>query len=292
MEYVIYLALILLGVCLGSFAGATVWRLRARQLKYDKKHKEPVDEKEYARLEKLTKRKLSKDRSQCLHCGYELKWYDLIPIVSWVALRGKCRHCHKPIGYFEPLIEIGMAGFFVVSYMFWPFGLESPFEIARFIVWLISGVILAMLFAYDSKWYLLPDKLTAILAGVGAVNVILAAIQSINPVETVLSALGAVGILSGLYLILYRVSNGRWVGFGDVKLGVGLALLLADWQLAIVALFLANFIGCLVVIPLMITGKLKRSSHVPFGPLLIAGTVIAFFIGPSLVEFYTFGLMP
>jgi prepilin signal peptidase PulO-like enzyme (type II secretory pathway) len=149
-----------------------------------------------------------------------------------------------------------------------------------------------MLFAYDSKWYLLPDKLTAILAGVGAVNVILAAIQSINPVETVLSALGAVGILSGLYLILYRVSNGRWVGFGDVKLGVGLALLLADWQLAIVALFLANFIGCLVVIPLMIAGKLKRSSHVPFGPLLIAGTVIAFFIGPSLVEFYTFGLMP
>lgn len=292
MEYVVYLALILLGVCLGSFAGATVWRLRAFQLKADKKHKEPVNKKEYARLEKLTKHKLSKDRSQCLHCGYELKWYDLIPIVSWVALRGRCRHCHKPIGYFEPLIEVGMAIFFVVSYMFWPFGLETPLEIARLIIWLLSGVVLAMLFAYDAKWFLLPDKLTAILAGLGAVNVTLMAIQSTTPIETVLSAVGAVGILSGLYLVLYQVSKGRWVGFGDVKLGVGLALLLVDWQLAIVALFLANLIGCLVVIPFMAMGKLKRDSHVPFGPLLIAGTIVALFIGPSLIELYAFALMP
>jgi leader peptidase (prepilin peptidase)/N-methyltransferase len=291
MEYVIYLALILIGACLGSFAGATVWRLRARQLSYDKKHKQPVNAAEFKQLEKLTKRKLSKDRSQCLHCGYTLKWYDLVPIVSWLALKGKCRNCHKPIGYFELLIELGVAVFFVISYAFWPFELATALEIARFVIWLIAGVILAMLVAYDTKWYLLPDKLTVLLAGLGAVTVVIAAVQSTTPIATILSAVGAVAILSGLYFALYLVSQGRWVGFGDVKLGVGLALLLGDWQLALIALFLANFVGCLIVLPFMIAGKLKRNSRVPFGPLLIIGMVLAFFVGPPLVELYTFGLI-
>jgi prepilin signal peptidase PulO-like enzyme (type II secretory pathway) len=291
MEYVMYLALILIGACLGSFAGATVWRLRARQLAYDKKHKEPVDAAEFKQLEKLTKRKLSKDRSQCLHCGYTLKWYDLVPIVSWLALKGKCRNCHKSIGYFELLIELGVAAFFVISYAFWPFELATALDIARFIIWLIAGVILAMLVAYDTKWYLLPDKLTVLLAGLGAVTVVIAAIQSTTPIATILSAVGAVAILSGLYFALYLVSKGRWVGFGDVKLGIGLALLLGDWSLALIALFLANFVGCLIVLPFMIAGKLKRNSRVPFGPLLIIGMILSFFIGPALVELYTFGLI-
>ena len=291
MEYVIYVALILFGVCLGSFAGATVWRMRAHQLKNDKKQKELVDAKEYKQLQKLTKQKLSKDRSQCLHCGYSLKWYDLVPILSWVFLKGKCRECKKPIGYFEPLIEIGVAAFFVASYAFWPSGLTEPLEIARFVIWLVAGVVLAILFAYDTKWYLLPDRLTAILTGLGLVTVAIVAIQSVSPLLTILNALAAVGVLSGIYLILYKVSRGRWIGFGDIKLNVGLALLLGDWQLAIVALFLANLIGCLIVIPFMIAGKLKRTSHVPFGPLLIAGAILAKFVGLYIVEFYTLGLM-
>lgn len=291
MEYVIYLALILFGVCLGSFAGATVWRLRARQLAYDKKHKEPVDVAELKKLEKLTKHKLTSDRSQCLHCGYTLKWYDLIPVVSWLVLKGKCRNCHKRIGLFELLIELGVAAFFVISYIFWPFELATGLEIARFVVWLIAGVILAMLVAYDTKWYLLPDKLTAILASLGVVSVLLTTIRSAEPLTAILSAVAAVAILSGLYLVLYLVSKGRWVGFGDVKLGVGLALLLGDWQLALIALFLANFVGCLIVLPFMIAGKLTRSSRVPFGPLLIIGMILSFFIGPMLIELYTFGLI-
>jgi prepilin signal peptidase PulO-like enzyme (type II secretory pathway) len=86
---------------------------------------------------------------------------------------------------------------------------------------------------------------------------------------------GAVMILSGLYWLLYIISKGNWIGFGDIKLGVGLALMLADWRLALVTLFMANLIGCLLVAPGLITGKLKRSSHIPFGPLLIIGFIIA-----------------
>jgi leader peptidase (prepilin peptidase)/N-methyltransferase len=286
MEFVIYVALVLVGACMGSFAGATVWRLRARQLVRDKKNHEAVSGKEFNKLEKLAHTKLSSDRSRCLHCDYTLKWYDLIPVVSWLSLRGKCRNCHKPIGYFELIIELGVIAFFVVSYALWPFTLDTGLEITRFIIWLVSGVVLAMLFSYDAKWFLLPDRLTIVLAMLGVGTVAIAAVQSGNPLLSILSALGSVAILSGLYLGLYLISKGKWVGFGDVKLGVGLALLLIDWQLALIALFLANLIGSLIVIPGLASGKLKRSSRVPFGPLLILGAILAQFIGPAILSFY------
>lgn len=286
MEIVVYIGLALLGAALGSFGGATLWRLRARQLARDRKDKEPYDHKEFTKLEDLSKTKLSKDRSRCLSCGHVLKWYELIPIVSWVIQRGKCRQCKKPIGAFEILIEVGLAAFFVVSYAFWPFVLDNPLDITRFVLWLVAGATLAILFAYDTKWFLLPDKLTIIVGVLGIGTVVVAAMQSFNPLGTVISAAVSVGILSGLYLVLYLVSRGKWVGFGDIKLGFGLALLLVDWQLALIALFLANFIGCLIVIPLLLGGKLKRSAHVPFGPLLIIGTILAQLFGPAILMFY------
>jgi len=280
----------LFGLILGSFAGATVWRLRARQIFVDKAEGEKVDKKEYARLKHLMSRKVSSDRSCCLECGHTLKWYDLVPLVSWIALRGRCRSCRKTIGWFEPLMELGMAAFFVISYLFWPVSLVEPLAVAQFAVWLAAGVGLAILFAYDAKWFLLPDKVTWSVVALGAINLVLVALQRGDIAATALSALGAISALGGLYLILYLVSRGRWIGFGDVKLGLALGLLLVDWPLGLLALFLANLIGCLIVIPLMIKGTLTRSSHVPFGPLLIAGAVIAQLFGAGLVEWYTLGL--
>jgi leader peptidase (prepilin peptidase)/N-methyltransferase len=286
MEFVVYLALVLFGLCLGSFAGATVWRLRARQLAFDKKNKEPYDHKEYTRLKKLLGKGPLKDRSQCLHCKYELKWYDLIPVVSWLSLGGKCRNCKHPIGKFELFMELGVAAFFVLSYAFWPGGVTNGLEVAHFVLWLAAGVVMAVLFAYDFKWFLLPDSFNIALAviGVGIVGVSAAQTQDVG--STILTAIGSVGVLAGLYAVLYMVSKGRWVGLGDVKLGIGLGLILVDWQLAIIALFLANFIGCLIVIPLLASKKIKRNSHVPFGPMLIAGAALAWFIGWPILESY------
>lgn len=290
MEMFWYIVLLLTGLVLGSFAGASVWRLRARQLVADKKSGEEVDEAELKRLKKLTKHSVSKDRSVCLHCGYTLRWYDLIPLVSWLSLGGKCRSCRRPIGSFEPLIEIGTAAFFIASYALWPVPLETTTALITFIAWLLAGVGLVVLFAYDAKWFLLPDAISYTVAGIALVGVIASAVGSTDPVGVLLGALGGVSILSGLYLVLYLVSKGRWIGFGDVKLGVGLGLLLADWQLALVALFLANFVGCLIVIPLMVIGKLKRTSYVPFGPLLIVGTILAQFFGAMLLSLLEFPL--
>jgi len=287
MEMVIYIALVLFGLCLGSFAGATVWRLRARQLRQDKKVGEFVDAKEYARLKKLTKHSLTKDRSVCLHCGYELRWYDLIPLVSWLSLGGKCRQCRKRIGYLEPLIELGTALYFVASYAFWPFLLDSPIAIAGLVIWLIAGVVFAILFAYDAKWYLLPDSMNFLLIAVGIASVVQTALATGDVLPVTLNALAAVGIMAGIYFVLYVVSKGRWIGFGDIKLGVGLGLLLGDWTFALLALFLANLIGCLVIIPLMVAKKVKRTSTIPFGPLLIVGTIIAQLFGAAILGWYT-----
>ena len=282
----IYILFIIIGLCMGSFAGASVWRLRAHQLLQDKKDGESVDKVEYNRIKKLTGKSLSSDRSVCINCSYTLKWYDMIPLLSWIFLRGKCRKCRKSIGIMEPLIELGVAGFFVLSFIFWPYSLDNGLQIVQFIIWLIAGVGLAVLFVYDAKWSLLPDKISFTVIGIGIINSILVVVSASDKLSSVTSIFFSIMILSGLYWVLHKISDGKWIGFGDIKLGLGLALLLADWRLAFIALFTANLLGCLIVIPAMATKKLNRKSHIPFGPLLIVGSIFALFVGKYLINIY------
>ena len=285
-QSIIYLALILTGLCFGSFAGASVWRLRARQLVEDKAYGEPFDAVELRSLKKLTNATISNDRSQCLHCSYTLKWYDLIPLFSWLSLGGRCRKCRKPIGYMEPLIELGVAAFSVLSYAYWPYSLVTAIDIARLALWLIAGIALAILFVYDIKWFLLPNKVNFTVIGIGVAYSLLVVFSANDKLNAIINIIGSIIILSGIYLALYVISKGKWIGFGDIKLGLGLALLIADWKLAFLALFAANLTGCIIVIPPMIMGKLKRDSHVPFGPLLIIGMFTAVLAGSYLLNIY------
>jgi prepilin signal peptidase PulO-like enzyme (type II secretory pathway) len=288
MEYkiVVSIALGVLGLVLGSFAGATTWRLRARQLREDARHGEKVSSTEKRQVAKLQPKSLTSDRSVCLHCGHELRWYDLVPLVSWLSLRGKCRYCHKSIGWFEPVIELGLAVFFVISYLFWPSQLLTVGDITQYIIWLAAGVGVAILFAYDMKWFLLPNVVVFPLIGLGVLNAAIVLVEGHFGWTVTLSILSSCAILSGLYYLIYVFSGRQWVGFGDVKLGLALALLLADWQLAILALFLANLIGTIIFLPFLLTGKLQRQTHIPFGPLLISGWAIAGLFGTSLLSWY------
>jgi len=286
-----YTALALVGLCLGSFAGASIWRLRARQLKEDKTFGEHVEKAEYSRLEKLTKYKLTDDRSVCLSCGYTLKWYDMIPLISWITLGGKCRKCHKKIGYLEPLIELGLALFFVLSFMFWPFPLQTWAQIARLVIWLAAGVPLAILFVYDAKWFILDRFVNYTVVWLGFCSAATVVIGASHPIDAAFSVFGSVLILGGLYYLLCKLSRGRWVGEGDPILGLGLGLLLADWRLAFIALFMANLVGTLVVLPGVLTGKLKRDSRVPFGPLLIVGFTVAGLVGNWLLSIFFYSII-
>lgn len=285
MTLLICIALFIFGASLGSFAGASVWRLRARQLSHDKAHEDKYDAQEYRKLHKLASVKLTKDRSRCLACGHELSVRDLIPVYSWLRLKGRCRYCQHKIGRFEFIIELSLGLIFVVSYLFWPYQLVSGVDITRFAVWLGVLVILAIMFAYDAKWFLLPNFLMNMLIGIGLVWSVYEYINSSYDINILYSILGSIFILSGLYLLIYLVSRGRWIGFGDVKLGLGLALILADWKLAFMTLFVANLIGTIIVMPGLISGRLNRMQHIPFGPLFIAGFVIVFLFGYQILGY-------
>lgn len=279
----------LLGAVAGSFAGAQVWRLRARQLQQYQSEGEQLDgaEKvELKRLKPLLGRGFRADRSSCLSCGHQLSWSDMIPIISWLGLGGRCRYCRQPIGWAELLLELSLAGLFMLSVWLWPASLAEPIEMVKLGLWLISLVIMAISFVYDLRWYLLLDRLTIPLAVVGALFAAISLYQTADIWQGLASLAGSLAILSGLYFLINKISNNQWSGLGDAKLGVGLALLLLDWRLAFIALFGANLVGTIIVLPGLISGKISRKARVPFGPLMIVGFLIAWFLGPSILDWY------
>ena len=268
-----------LGAFFGSFAGAQVWRLRARQLVEDQAHGEKVSQKELVQLKKLI-RPVSGDRSECLRCHQTLAWYDLVPIASWVGLGGRCRYCKKPIGTTELLVELALGIAFGLSYYFWPVALDSAFAWTSFVLWLSACVLMTILFVYDARWYLLPFAINLSLIGVGLAFALVQLWGSGWELSGIASLMLALVFLAGLY---YIFSLFGWVGLGDSILGVGLALLLGTWQHSLLALFLANLLGCLFLLPLALRGRLKRNMHIPFGPFLILGAVIAVLWGDKLI---------
>ncbi|MEO8691525.1 MAG: prepilin peptidase [Candidatus Saccharimonas sp.] len=292
MIIVLSIVLATFGALLGSFGCAQVWRLRAHQVVEDKKDYEKLlkrgdkvkqsdfyDSKELAQLKPLI-RPVVTDRSQCLSCVHQLAWYDLIPVVSWLALRGKCRYCGEPIGKAEFLAEIGLAATFVISFLAWPHSIDSFIGISIFVLWLLACLVMLVLFIYDAKWSLLPLSVNIVFIGLAA---IFAGLMVAFYGWSIMSLLGSIAILSGLYA-LFAIFG--WAGFGDAILGLGLSLLVGEWQIAFLAVFLANLFGSLMLIPLAIRRKLKRRMKMPFGPYLIIGAVIAVFWGYQIIDWY------
>lgn len=277
------------GLLAGSFAGAQMWRLRLRQLVSEKEADEAYDKAELNRLKYIQPKKGAQDRSHCLRCGQTLRWYDLIPLISWVSTRGRCRYCQAPIGWFEPLIELSTAFLFVISYVFWPYALDSATGIAVFILWLLGLSFGTILYIYDKRWFLLPDRASLVLA---VIAMLYAALQWYSGQATAIGILNSLVVIAGLYAALYYFSAWRygaeatWVGFGDVKLSVALGLFLLNWQIAFLAVFLANLLGTIAVAPGLIRGNIDRKAHIPFGPFLLLGTFIAVLFGERIITWY------
>lgn len=262
-------ALVLLGLCLGSFVNALVWRMHEGKT-----------------------RSILTDRSECPRCHKKLSAGDLVPVLSWLWLRGKCRYCKKPISPQYPLTELGVALVFVLSYVVWPYPLDAWYHITHFAMWLVVIVGLATLFVYDLRWFILPDKIVIPLIVLALINILVQFFTHQpygNAWETFTFYLFGLLPISGLYWLIYVFSKGKLVGLGDVKLGIffGLAL---GWPGTLLTLFLANVLGFLFVIPPLLRGKLKRSSRVPFGPFLIAAFVIAGLWGNQIMDWYLSGL--
>lgn len=277
LKLMIYIVLTVLGLAFGSFVNALVWRIYQQDFNAN-------------RSKKLKSHDLSitKGRSMCTHCHHTLAWYDLLPVVSWLGLSGKCRYCRKRISPQYPVVEVLTSILFVVSYIWWPMILNTPLSATQFVVWLIGLVALIALLVFDKRWSLLPDRLTYPLMGITGVFAGIAVAQASSFTLGVISAVLSASIAGGLFWLLFTLSKGKWIGGGDWKLGVSLGLLLGKPDLALLMLFLASLMGSIFALPQYI--KDRRNSQVPFGPFLIIGTLLSFFWGQQMISWY-FGLI-
>ncbi len=258
----------LLGVCAGSFVSALTWRLQQQESSKRKK--------------KDKKLSIVSGRSMCAHCKHQLAANDLVPVISWLALRGRCRYCGKPIAD-TPLPELAGAALFIGSYIWWPRALQGS-EWTLFGIWLVLLTGLLALTVYDLKWYILPNRIVypLFLVAVAWVGARLAIEGSDVIVPTILGL--AVG--GGLFYALFQASKGKWIGGGDVKLGALLGVFAGGVFETLLLLFLASALGSLISVPLLITKKATRSTHIPFGPFLISAAIIVRLFGEQVLTWY------
>lgn len=295
MNVLAYVALVVFGLVLGSFVNALVWRLHEQEKLREERPAKATSKAYRAKLSSLS---IAKGRSRCLACGHELAAKDLVPIASWLVLRGKCRYCGAKFPD-TPVAELAVPVLFIVSYVFWPYLLSTPLQIILFVVWLASLVAFVALAIYDLRWFLLPDRVVFPLIGMAlAFRFILAAIFGQTTswqtalsgdsswLAVLLGGLWGILILAGLFWVLYQVSRQQWIGGGDVKLAVALGLLSGGPLTALLLLFAASFSGTLSTIPLLIRGKNLRGAKIPFGPFLLLGTVITVLFGQAIINAY------
>lgn len=271
LSLMIFVVLILLGLCFGSFVNALVWR---------------VHEQETGKLTKKQRKELSMlhGRSMCPHCRHALAWNDLLPLVSWISLRGKCRYCHKPIDD-TPLAELLMPILFAVSYLAWPYGVEAAGTIL-FGLWLVFIIGFMALTISDLRWMLLPNKIIYPLVGLAIAQACFRAIV-FEDAGLLLGALWGFLAIGGLFYVLFQVSGGKWIGGGDVKLGFVIGPLVGGPLNAILVIFIASVMGTLVSIPLLANKSLKATSRIPFGPFLIVATAAVYLYGERLADWYS-----
>ncbi len=238
---------VILGLVVGSFLNAVVYRLHADI-------------------------SFLKGRSFCPWCKHDLHTWDLIPVLSYAVLGGKCRYCRKKISWQYPLVEISTA--LVFGLLWWQYGVT-----ASLLVYMVYAAILIIIFVFDLKYYLILDTVT--IPAMVVSFILSAVVLRIDVVSLLLGAL----IGGGFFLLQFYISRGTWIGGGDIRLGAVMGLMLGFPNI-IVALFIAYLLGSFVGIGLIVGGAKKWKSQVPFGTFLSAATVLTFVIGQWVVEYY------
>ncbi len=252
-----------LGLCVGSFINVIVDRF------------DPEEDKGF--------KKLTSGRSHCDHCKRTLEVGELVPILSFLIQKGRSRCCSTKLGFHYPLVELMMGGLFLlvwyramVLYTF----LSTPFLIVV-CFWSLFVALLVALALIDLRTYLLPDKL--MMPGI-----ILAFVYVFSR-QAMANSFFGITLFGGLLYLIYLISRGRVMGFGDVKLGVFGGLILG-FPLSGLAFFLSFIFGAIVGIVLLLMGKRGIKDMIPFGPFLVLGILVSFFYGEWILNWY-FGLI-
>lgn len=251
----------LFGLCIGSFLNCVIYRLKTGNSLLG--------------------------RSKCPSCHKTLKYKDLIPLLSFVLTLGKCRYCKKRISIQYPLVELasGLAFLLVFLYSLRLIVTNSlQIAIIQSLFLLFFTCVLIIIFVYDLKYSLVPDKIVLPSILIALMVEIVFSLLSKNS-SLVLNYLLGGFIPFVFFFILVFFSGEKWMGWGDVKLGALIGLILG-WPNVLVALILSFFSGALVGTILILFGKKKLRSQIPFGPFLCASTFLTFFVGDFLIKWY------
>lgn len=237
-----------------------------------------------------TGRKLG-GRSGCMSCSKKLRWYELVPFFSWVAQRGKCRGCGSSISIQYPLVELSTG--FLFAGMFYFLVNDGVYSMVPLLSIAVTASMVIAIVAYDIKHMIIPDGWSAIFA---ISSLIFSAFYWFDtPLDLFTTTNGMWHLLAGpIFFIpfwaIWFFSKGKWMGLGDGKLVVGIGWLLG-LNYGVAAIVISFWIGAIVgVIILLITRLLEKSKHItmkseiPFGPFLLIGTIIIFFLQMDLMS--------
>jgi leader peptidase (prepilin peptidase)/N-methyltransferase len=218
--------------------------------------------------------------SACPRCGTMLAWYDNVPLVSWLVLRGRCRTCQTPISARYPLIELLTALLFLLAAL--TVGLRA--ELPAVLLFVASGVALS---AIDIEHLRLPTPIVYVTLALVTIALVVAALVTHRPSALVTVAAGAAAASAFLFAIAF--ASPRSMGMGDVRLAAVLGAVLGWYGMGRVALgiLLGFLVGSVVGIALSIVRRRLRGVKMPFGPSLIVGTFIALAWGGHVVDWYT-----
>jgi leader peptidase (prepilin peptidase)/N-methyltransferase len=254
MDTLVVVACALLGLAVGSFLNVVVWRV-------------PRGE------------SVVRPPSHCPECDTELSPLENVPVVSWLALRGRCRHCGTSISPRYPIVELSCALLWVLMGLRFGAVWELP-------AYLFLTAALLALSIIDFETFLLPNRIVYPLS---IAMVVLFAVPAVvdghdgSYVRALLGGLAAFGFFLTVHLIAPR-----GMGFGDVKLSfsLGVALGWLSWGTVALGLFLGFLLGAVIGVAVIALGIRSRKDHVPFGPFLAAGAVLAILVGQPLLDLY------
>lgn len=252
-----YIIIFLFGICVGSFLNALEWRVYGKIFLLDA-------------------------RSKCPNCKNQLKWYDNVPLISFSVLRGNCRSCHQKISWQYPLIELWMGFIFVfLAYYNLAGNIVSTSieDIWSFVLMSLVVWILTFIFVYDFKYQEVLDSMTLIPALI--IFIINFYVFGASWTDMLLGAL----IGSGFFLVQYVVSKGKWVGGGDIRIGLLMGVILG-WKLLLLALWLAYIVGAIISVVLLLKKKKQIRSQIAFGTFLSVSTAFVMIWGEGILEWY------
>jgi len=211
--------------------------------------------------------------SRCPKCGSGLRWFDNVPIVSWLVLRARCRGCGAPISPMYPLVELATA--LVWAFMVWRFGFGLDALRGAVFATILFGIAMT-----DARAYIIPDEFSLGGLALGILFALLAGRQALGT--------ALLGAAVGFGLLWLVAVAGEWIfkqeamGGGDIKMMAMVGAFLG-WQGTLLTVFLGALIGSLIFVPLSLMGH-KRL--VPFGIFLAVGAAATYMVGPAVLDWY------